>query len=87
MDNLTNLSSAQIGNLKDEKLREKMVLDEHHKNVKQSVLEKTIMMDKIRLDRRELENALIQSEFNIKKLNAEIKILDMAFWTAKQSGL
>ena len=87
MSELSNLTSHELGNLRDQKIREKISLDEQRRDLRQEILNVMYEMDKLRLKKRELESKDLQLDFLIKKAGAEIGLYKDAFWSAKQGGI
>ena len=84
---LTNKSSAEIGNFVDEKEKELSIALSNYAQIEQ---------ERLLLQREILEKQVIKKDFdikiskaghNIKQMNIELKLLKSAFWNAKNSGL
>ncbi len=86
MDNLDNLSSAQIGNVIDEKEKELSgaitnyyVIDQEKLNLQKEILIKQTL-------KKDLEIKLSIAGHIVRQINIEIKLLKSKFWSAKNSG-
>ena len=84
---LSNKSSAEIGNFVDAKEKELSIGLSNYAQVEQ---EKLLLQREIlekQLVKKDLEIELSKAGHNIKQLNIELKLLKSAFWNAKNSGL
>ncbi len=87
MDNLENLTSAQLSNLIDEKEKELSIAIDTHQVVEQEKLhlQKTIL--ELQTKKKDLEIAESKAGHNIRQLSIGIKILKNKFWSCKNSGI
>lgn len=87
MDNLDNLSSAQISNLIDEKEKTLSVAINNYYTIEQEklILQKDILEHQTR--KKDLEINLSKAGHILKQLNIELKLLRSKFWSVKNGGL
>ena len=87
MDNLTNLSSAQIGTLIDEKEKALSEAMKTYYTIEQEklTLQKAILEQQTK--KKDLEIALSKASHNLRQINVELKLLKNSFWNAKNGGL
>ena len=87
MDNLDNLSSAQISNIIDEKdkalaaaIKDYYVIEQEKLMLQRAILEQ-------QTHKKDLEIALSKAGHILKQLNIELKLLKSKFWSVKNAGL
>ena len=73
MDNLANKSSAEIGNIQDEKEKELQEAIKAYSKVEQEILL--------------LRRASLEAAQNIKVIQSELRVLKHLFFAAKDGGL
>ena len=86
MDNLENLSSAQISNIIDEKEKELSGAVTNYYTTEQAklTLQKEILEKQT--IKKDLEIALSKAGHILRQLNIELKLLRSKFWSVKNSG-
>ena len=87
MENLKNLSSAEISNLIAEKEKELGVATSAYYDVEQEKLNLQRQILELRIKQKDLEVVLSKAGQNLKKMQMELKALRNFFWNAKNSGL
>jgi hypothetical protein len=87
MDNLDNLSSAEISNLIDEKEKalSQALKDYYIIEQEKLILQKEILKAQTR--KKDLEISLSKAGHILRQLNIELKLLRSKFWSSKNSGL
>ena len=87
MDNLEKLSSAEIGNIIDEKEKELSGVITNYYTIEQEklTLQKEILEKQT--VKKDLEIALSKAAHTLRQLNIELKLLKSKFWANKNSGL
>lgn len=86
MENLKNLSSADISNLIAEQEKELGVATSAFYDVEQEKLLLQRQILELRIKQKDLEVSLSKAGQNLKKMQMELKVLRNFFWQARESG-
>ena len=87
MEDLKNLSSAEISNLISDKEKELGVATNTYYDVEQEKLLLQRQILELRIRQKDWEVSLSKAGQNLKKMQLELKALRSFFWNAKNSGL
>ena len=87
MEDLKNLSSAEISNLISDKEKELGVATSAYYDVEQEKLSLQRQILELRIKQKDLEVALSKAGQNLKKMQLELKALRSFFWNARESGI
>jgi peptidoglycan hydrolase CwlO-like protein len=86
-DELDNLSSAEIGNIIDDKNKELSLAIKANDVVVNEDLRYSKAILTLQLKRKDIQQAINKSKSSIKILALEIKSLTNRFWKARHAGL
>jgi hypothetical protein len=86
MEDIRNLSSAEISNLIAEKEKELGIATNIYYDVEQEKLLLQRQILELQIKKKDFEVSLSKASQNLKKMQLELKALRNFFWNAKNSG-